>query len=231
MNVAVITPYYKEDPDTLVRCMRSVTSQTHPYVSHFIVADGHPQAWIDDLPSVKFGKNRHFSIPNCGDYGDTPRAIGAAIACNQGFDAVCFLDADCWYESDHVAEAISKVTDQTPIVTTGRTLRDLQGEVIATCLESDGVNFCDTNCYLIARSAFNLIGFWTFKEKKLGIIGDRIFWHHLPKQHVARSFKPTVNYTTKFAVHYTGHGKVPPPEAIVFVNGADGLPRAEKYYK
>ena len=152
----------------LERCMRSVESQTHPYVNHFLVADGHPQSWIDELHSVKFGKHRHFSIPNCGDYGDTPRAIGSAIAINQGFDAVCFLDADCWYEPDHVVEAVSKVTQQTPIVTTARTLRDLNGDFIAVCQESDGVNFCDTNCYLIARPAFNLIGLWTFKEKKLG---------------------------------------------------------------
>ena len=215
----------------LERCMRSVESQTHPYVNHFLVADGHPQSWIDELHSVKFGKHRHFSIPNCGDYGDTPRAIGSAIAINQGFDAVCFLDADCWYEPDHVVEAVSKVTQQTPIVTTARTLRDLNGDFIAVCQESDGVNFCDTNCYLIARPAFNLIGLWTFKEKKLGIIGDRIFWANLPKQHVARSQKATLNYTTKFAVHYTGYGKTPPSEAIVFVNGPDGLPIAQKYHK
>lgn len=209
--------------------MRSVESQSHLYVNHFIVADGHPQSWIDDLPSVKFGKSRHFSIPNCGDYGDTPRAIGAAIAINQGFDVVCFLDADNWYESNHVEEALKHMSK--PIVTTGRNLRRVDGSLLAPCPESDGINFCDTNCYAIHRNAFGVIGRWAYKEKKYGIVGDRMFWQSLPKEHVARSPKHTVNYTTKFAVHYLHFKEKPPEDAIEFKNGPDGLPVAHRYYQ
>jgi glycosyltransferase involved in cell wall biosynthesis len=231
MKVAVITPYYSEGRYLLKRCIDSVAKQTYTNITHILVSDGFPSDYVLNHPDVKSGKIWHFKIPNCGDYGDTPRAIGSAVASANGFDAICFLDADCWYEADHIEQALSKVTDQTPIVTTARKLRDLQGEFIADDLESDGISFCDTNCYLIARPAFQFIGVWTFKERKYGIIGDRIFWANLPKQHIARSEKPTLNYMTKFAVHYLGYGKIPPPEAIQFVNGPDGLPVAEKYYK
>jgi len=47
----VITPYYKEDPALLRRCMDSVRAQTVP-AEHFLVADGHPQDWIDSEPSA-----------------------------------------------------------------------------------------------------------------------------------------------------------------------------------
>jgi glycosyltransferase involved in cell wall biosynthesis len=223
MKAAIVTPYYKEDQAVLNRCIRSVREQTHKDIKHFLIADGYPQHFDYDI--------EHVAIPNCGDYGDTPRAIGAAIASSQGYDVIAFLDADNWYEPDHIAEALKYMSADKPIVTTGRNLRRLDGSFLGACPESDGVNFCDTNCYVIHQSVAGVIGNWTFKPKRYGIIGDRIFWHNLPKHFCARSPKHTVNYTTKFAVHYQHFGEKPPRDSIVFVNGADGLPRAEKYYK
>src|SRR6185437_7277399 len=65
----VITPYYKEDPSLLRRCMESVRNQTVP-TEHFMVADGHPQDWIDAEPV------RHLKLDRSHrDYGNTPRGI------------------------------------------------------------------------------------------------------------------------------------------------------------
>lgn len=226
MKVAVITPYYKEDEAMMLRCINSVKAQTHKDVTHLLVADGHPHA-----NHASWGVE-HMVIPNCGDYGDTPRAIGAAvIACRSEYDAVAFLDADNWYEPDHVKSALMHMSTVKPIVTTGRNLRRVDGSLLAPCPESDGVNFCDTNCYVIHRSAFGIIGRWTYKEKKYGIVGDRMFWASLPKEYVARSPKHTVNYTTKFAVHYLHFKEKPPEDAIEFKNGSDGLPEAHRYYQ
>ena len=41
MRVAYITPYYKEEPDVLERCIKSVEAQTIK-VDHFLVSDGYP---------------------------------------------------------------------------------------------------------------------------------------------------------------------------------------------
>jgi len=203
MKVAVITPYYKEDEVTILRCVNSVKAQTHKDVTHLLVADGYPH-----FNHAAWGVE-HMIIPNCGDFGDTPRAIGAAIASTREFDAIAFLDADNWYEPDHIEEAIKHMSK--PIVTTGRNLRRVDGSLLAPCPESDGINFCDTNCYLIHRNAFAVLGAWTFKEKKkYGGMGDRLFWHGLPKEHVVRSPKYTVNYTTTYAVHYLFFNEKPP---------------------
>jgi len=223
MKVAVITPYYKEDEVTMLRCINSVKAQTHKDVTHLLVADGHPH-----LNHSSWGVE-HVIIPNCGDYGDTPRAVGAAIASTREFDAIAFLDADNWYELNHIEEALKHMSK--PIVTTGRNLRRTDGSLLAPCPESDGVNFCDTNCYVIHRNAFGVIGRWTYKQKKYGIVGDRMFWQSLPKEHVARSPKHTVNYTTKFAVHYIHFNEKPPQDAIEFRNGPDGLPVSHRYYQ
>jgi hypothetical protein len=53
-----------------------------------MVADGFPVSEVDSWAGVV-----HIKIPNHADYGDTPRGVGAASAAANGFDAICFLDA------------------------------------------------------------------------------------------------------------------------------------------
>lgn len=88
MRVAVISAYYKESRHVLRKCHESVFAQAGDG-THFMVADGFPDADIDNWPGVV-----HIKIPNRADYGDTPRGVGAASAATSGFDAICFLDAD-----------------------------------------------------------------------------------------------------------------------------------------
>ena len=92
-KVAVITPYYKIEPDKLERCIKSVAQQTLK-CDHIIVADGIPQT----LPT---GYNiMHIVLPaNVGNSGSTPRGLGAQYAFAQGYDAVAFLDADNFVSS------------------------------------------------------------------------------------------------------------------------------------
>lgn len=91
LRVAVVTPYFKESPATLQRCLTSVRAQTYPQVVHYMVADGFPQnALLTQWPGV-----RHIQLPNGhANFGCTPRGVGAQCALADGFDVVCFLDAD-----------------------------------------------------------------------------------------------------------------------------------------
>lgn len=219
MKVAVITPYYKEDLNVLAKCHKSVVNQTYKDVTHFMVADGHPRDYVADWEC------EHIVIPNCGDVGDTPRAIGYAVAAARGFDAVCFLDADCWLEPDHLSTLVDVMRhSDRAVVTCPRNLYHLDGTFMAVDTESDGKEFNDTNCYLIHRNAFMLVLAWITKPNGEGLIGDRYFWGEVVRSEVpmARSLKPTVNYTTTFAFHYKQLGLPVPDHAKIIANLGDG---------
>jgi glycosyltransferase involved in cell wall biosynthesis len=220
MKVAVITPYYREDLNTLARCHQSVVNQTYKGVKHFMVADGHARDYVDEWGC------EHIKMPNCGDAGDTPRVVGYAVASARGFDAVCFLDADCWMEPEHVQTMVGVMNESDcPVVTCPRNLYHLSGEYMALDTESDGRAFNDTNCYLVRRDAFYLCSAYINKPLNTGLIGDRYFWLAICQSgvRVARSMKPTVNYTTSFAFHYQQHGLEIPDHAKVIANLGDGF--------
>lgn len=218
MRVAVISPYYKESEKELKRCRDSVASQTHPCV-HFFVSDGHPNEIIDDWDVI------HIRLPNHSDYGDTPRALAAMSAAVRGFDAVSFLDADNWYEPNHIASLIS-LCEKTgaSVATSGRMLRRPDGSILSPCYDSDGETFIDTNCYLITRVSFNLFPVWIYKEKQLACIGDRVFWRAVLRSGCKRAHSPeySVNYASLFAGHYIRNGEAPPPGAKVMLTSEDG---------
>jgi hypothetical protein len=210
MRIAVVTPYYKEPIEKIRRCHESVLNQTHRDVMHFMVADGFPLPEIDT-----WERCLHFPLPiGHNDSGDTPRVVGCASAASQQYDGIVLLDADNWFDPEHI-EVLLKVHElsQAPVVTCARKLcRPDTGEVLANCWECDGVKFSDTNCYLITDTAFPLLAAWGFRDKQIsrGIanMGDRLFWKAIVKSKVARahSNKPTVNYETAWAGHYANLG-------------------------
>ena len=73
MRVAVVTPYWKEPIAVLERCWRSVKTQTHCDIVHYMVADGHPVQTFEKGADVV-----HISLPNCNDSGDTPRIVAVS---------------------------------------------------------------------------------------------------------------------------------------------------------
>jgi hypothetical protein len=95
---------------------------------------------------------------------------------------------------------------------------------LAVDTESDGRAFNDTNCYLIHRNAYLLIHSWITKPNNEGLIGDRYFWLEVCRSGVplARSMKPTINYTTTFAFHYQQLGLPIPDHAKVIADLGDG---------
>ena len=213
LKIAVITPYYQESVELLKRCHQSVLAQGD-HVTHIFVSDGNPQNELDQWDCI------HIKLPmSLNDYGDTPRGIGASIASAQQYDGICFLDADNWYEPQHISIIRQLFTEhQTPVISVSRNLYLKEnGQLLGVCPENDGINFVDTSCYFFHKDAFDVCRHWLFKTSGMGIIDDRIIWAEVLRRNLKRchSHLPTVNYVTDFSVHYEYFGLIPPPHSRV----------------
>ncbi|RYD67416.1 MAG: glycosyltransferase, partial [Verrucomicrobiaceae bacterium] len=163
MKIAVVTPYYRETAEQLTRCHQSIKDQTVK-TDHFFVSDGFPNPIVDTWDCV------HIKVPNHADYGDTPRLIGAASAASLRYDAILLLDADNWFEPDHVQTLLDvQAREQADVVTCSRMLIRSDLTRMGECIESDGKRFNDTNCYLVMKHAFPLFRAWGFKDPSLGV--------------------------------------------------------------
>jgi glycosyltransferase involved in cell wall biosynthesis len=233
MRVAVVTPYFREPDDILRQCLDSVAAQTHP-VTHILVADGFPIDWASRAVS------HHIVLPGSGhgDNGNLGRAVGASIAVTEGFDAIALLDADNWYQPDHISSllALHRQTGAA-ICTSARSLQRMDGSLLAAHdPESNGVNFVDTSCLLYLREAFALLPLWGQMPRQFGPICDRIMWAAAQSRKItcAHSGLPTVAFRSCYCNHYRRPGEVPPPDCKTaqmvdqLVAAWNALPEEEK---
>jgi hypothetical protein len=217
-RVAVITPYYKERRAWLERCIESVRAQDYP-ATHYMIADGFAQDWIDGAGV------RHVRLDQAhADYGNTPRAIGGMLAVSEGFDAICFLDADNWYAPDHVSTCLNTVAnsvDELDYVIARRDFVRDDGSVLPMRNSEDDVaGHVDTNCYFLLRGAFHTIPRWSLMPKPLAIVCDRIYRVILEHDQLrrARTATVTVNYLCTWRGPYEANGETPPDFAKSYVD-------------
>ena len=210
MKIAVVTPYYREDERVLRACHDSVRRQTHA-AAHIMVADGHPQAWVDGSAA------QHIVLPVAhADYGDTPRAVASLSAMAQGFDGIAYLDADNWYQPNHI-ETIVRLRAETgaAVCSTRRTMHRLDGSLLGHCFASDGEDFVDTNCLAVFREAFPLLPQWALMPAWAHVLGDRMMWHVLRSSDLKRAHAAefTVCYRDSYRAHYENLDEEPPEGA------------------
>jgi glycosyltransferase involved in cell wall biosynthesis len=189
--VAVITPYHRESLELLLQCHRSVLAQDEPCL-HVMVADGEPQqelaAWAVE----------HIQLPRShGDIGSTPRLIGAYHAIGLGVEAVAFLDADNWYQPNHIADLLRcREQQQASFVSSSRLLCRLDGSAMGSCPITNPDRFIDTNCMMFGKEAFYLLDQWVLMPPYAHLIGDRIMLQHVVRSGVRRAHldQPSVCY-------------------------------------
>jgi hypothetical protein len=212
-RVFVVTPYYREPPEVLERAMASVRNQTVA-VAHILVADGYPKPALQADTSI-----RHLTLDRAhGDFGDTPRCLGAMLAISAGADAICFLDADNWYEPAHVEQclrAAQTARSEVDYVTTMRQFVNADGRGLGGDARRSRVREFDTNCIMFLRGAFHLLPVWVLKPKELAIIGDRVVMHALKSNALRGAFTRvvTVNYLATWSAHFKAAGVTVPPSA------------------
>lgn len=208
MKVAVVTPYYKESRAWLERCLRSVATQTHA-CDHIVVSDGHPQDWIDETGV------RHIRLDRChADYGNTPRSIGGQLAVAEGYDAIAFLDADNWFDPNHVQACVetAEATDADYVIANRRWVRDDGSKLQFRCGEDDDGSHVDTNCFFLLFGAFHTISRWLMMPKPMAMWCDRFYLESMIQDglHPARNGAETVNYLCTWLNVFQALGETPP---------------------
>lgn len=221
MKVAVVTPYYNEDLDILVRCVKSVQHQTY-ICKHILVSDGKPNDWVDTWKEIE-----HITLPTSHkDAGATPRALGALSAFSRGYDAVAFLDVDNTYEPTHIENMIKTCKEfNCHVVSATRNIRSSYNEqfLYVDNIESNGKEFCDTNCLFLTRAVMLFMSYW-ITNKDVSLAGDRIFWNIIVNNsNITRLHcnVPTVNYYTKWAWHFK-QANVEIPGDSIWMDTIDG---------
>jgi glycosyltransferase involved in cell wall biosynthesis len=210
MRVAVVTPYFREPDGVLRQCLDSVAAQTHP-ATHILVADGYPHP-------LAAATSHHIALPGRGhgDNGNLGRAVGAAVAVAEGFDAIALLDADNWFTPDHVASLVAlHQRTGAALCTASRSLHRPDGSLLAAHdAESDGVRFADTSCLFYLRPAFGLLPLWGQMPARFGPICDRVMWAAIQSRKIATAHSglPTMAFRTVYCAHYQGLDEAPPPD-------------------
>ena len=209
----VITPYFNEDRDMLARCMDSVRGQGVK-VDHMLVADGHPQEWIDREPV------RHLKLDRAhADYGNFARGVGALAALAEAYDGVCFLDADNWYDENHIALCLEAAAREpaSPFVAARRRFVRPDGSVMTGVLPAEVPiePHVDTNCMFLLPGAYPHLHRWCTIPRELSASGDHLFYLVMVMAGVrpTPTLHATVNYLCMFETVYRDIGEEPPPGA------------------
>ena len=213
MRYAIVTPYFKEPRALLERCIKSVSAQTCQ-AEHIVVADGYAQDWIDQTSARRIQLDRSH-----GDFGNTPRCVGAILAIAEQYDGFGFLDADNWLEPDHVrvcvdtfqaASAFKKVD----YVIAQQHLRRPDESIIPVACQPVAEHV-DTNCFFFFPPAYHMAQHFGIMPKELASIGDRIFYLAMRARGMvgAQNATVTVNYHCMWESVYRSINETPPADS------------------
>ena len=206
----VVTPYFKEDPELLNRCLESVARQTVA-VDHILVADGFPQPWLSSKPV------RHIMLDRAhADYGNVARGVGALLAVAEKYSGIAFLDADNWYDDDHIESclAAAQASSDCVFVAAQRRFVRPDGSVMVSVrpAEIPHADHIDTNCYFFLPNAYQFVHRWCTMPQELSESGDHLFYLLLRMNGLTPAIIPkaTVNYLCMFEQVYRDKGEEPP---------------------
>lgn len=227
MKVGVVTPYCHEPLWQLERCLRSVRAQTYPAVTHFTVGDGDNRVseilkgWSDlaqenlvQTSSPESSSIKNVTIPGPhSDNGDCARSIGGILAMSADCDAVAYLDADNYFDPEHI-QSLVQLHRKTgaDVCHSRRRIETIAGKPLLPEGEPNDKSAIDTSCFFITRSAFHLLPFWAIKPREFSPINDHIMAAAIRFQNLslACTEQRTVAFCSRYNTHYEMVGQIPP---------------------
>jgi hypothetical protein len=210
-KICVVTPYFQTPLEWLCQANDSVRNQSIE-AHHLLICDGSPPAQIPAFYGTHILLARNYQ-----DYGNTPRLIGCYNAITQGADAIAFLDADNWYQPDHLQALMEFATaHRLDACASARTLTRLDGSFLMKCPVVNGNPYIDTSCLLVMKSAFQHMIAWTLSTQEIAAVMDQEVWKHMQNNGARLGFldRPSVCYRTRHASHYRLAGEAPPSDTI-----------------
>lgn len=215
MNICVVTPYFQTDAAWLQKAHDSVRAQSIP-AHHILVCDGSAPAQLARFQGSHIVLQRNYK-----DYGNTPRLIGCTHAIARGADAIAFLDADNWFQPDHL-EALERFArdNRLDACSSTRTLHRLDSSWMSKCVHVNGRPYIDTSCLLVMKSAFQHLIAWVLFPQTVAAEADQHVWNHMKTMGARLGFldRPSLAYRTRHAVHYQNAGEAPPSDAVTRVD-------------
>lgn len=232
-RIAVVTAYRSESPETLRRCIASVAGQTVA-ADHILLAEGAPQEGLQETLDALVAD--HIRLGPTGEAGTRAAwAAGGLLAAARGYTAVCFLDAGCWYDPDHIERCLVAALrvgfERCGIVTTSRRL--CRPDLTVLPLPEEGADrFVDASGYLFLPAGFHLFGHWALTPRPLAEIGDRVFLLGARASGLPMGWTgaATVSGLATYAAAYEALGETPPagardrPDHVRFRAWIEALP-------
>jgi glycosyltransferase involved in cell wall biosynthesis/predicted negative regulator of RcsB-dependent stress response len=179
----------------LAQAIDSVQAQSYPLVEHLVVADGPAcrEAVKACLPRSSRHAVRLLVLPsNTSRGGFGGHRIYAAGPYLVNGDFVAFLDDNHWFEPDHLATLMSRITTEGLAWAYAlRKIVDAEGRFVANddC-ESLGqgptwappdAHLVDANCYLLRRDVAIVHGHLWYRRRGVGLKPDYVLREHLLK--------------------------------------------------
>ena len=209
MRPAVITPCFDESAEVLNACHESVRSQSVESM-HFFVSDG-------SLKSASIPQSRNairLDLPrNFADNGNTPRALGSVMAIAMNFNPIFLLDADNWYSSDHIENALDLKRQQPSldVVFSSRKIVLDDGTIFSDAPEDRDQSFADTSTMCFFESSYKILPLFSFIPKALSPVCDRIIFKTILAFgcRVAWTGIPSLFFRSHYLNHYLLAGRQP----------------------
>ena len=186
--ISIVTPVFREQPEIIERCLLSVDNAGDD-VEHIVIVDGTNH----DLVSHE---RRHIiKLPiNCNDYGDTPRAMGAAFAFGREASLTIFLDADNQLVRNFRQISHKLLSAEADVQICQRLNIDAESN---QKISVPPQNFWDTSQFVFSKKSIPQALSWVNYPRPLSIIDDRMISHFVKASNVKLLYQdfPIIEYS------------------------------------
>jgi hypothetical protein len=136
------------------------------------------------------------------------------IGIAEQYDAIALLDADNWYEPDHIETCWNAASTGCDYVAALRRFCRPDGSIMSVRDEPLDEHV-DTSCFFFLEGSFAALPLWGTMPREVSPLCDRIFYAAIKAQGLSRAVTRhvTVNFEVTVRVFFEMLNETPPPEA------------------